>query len=226
MKKNLPAGQPAADLSLPLADAARQLDLSIESAQAIQLITYLRCLERWNRVHNLSAQGSLVDFMVQHVFDSMTLVGPLTRFAKGRPLRVLDAGTGAGFPAVVLAVLRPDWTIAAVDAVAKKVAFVRQAAMESGIANLVAWHSRLESLHPEALFDVVVSRAFSSLDRLIDSTGHLLSPSGVWVAMKGRMPTAEMSGLNRTVGPFHVERVTVPGARVERNLVWMRRIST
>jgi len=206
-----------------LVSGAQQLGLAIDEVQASQLLAYLACLDRWNRVHNLSAQAPPSHFMVQHVFDSMTLVGPLTRHAKGKPLRVLDAGSGAGFPAVVVAALRPGWVVAAVDAVAKKVAFVRQAAAEAGIANLSAHHARLEQLQPLDGFDVVVSRAFASLDKLIASTGHLLAHNGVWVAMKGRVPSDEFARLKEGVKVFHVEPVTVPELNVERNLIWMRR---
>ncbi|HEX6017669.1 MAG TPA: 16S rRNA (guanine(527)-N(7))-methyltransferase RsmG [Burkholderiaceae bacterium] len=206
-----------------LVSGAHQLGLAIDDEQAFRLLAYLACLDRWNRVHNLSAQATLSHYMVQHVFDSMTLVGPLTRHAKGRSLRVLDAGSGSGFPAVVVAALRPDWAIAAVDAVAKKVAFVRQAAAEAGIANLTAHHDRLEHLQPVEGFDVVVSRAFASLDKLIASTGRLLVQNGVWVAMKGRAPSDEFARLNKGVEVFHVEPVTVPELNAERNLIWMRR---
>jgi len=211
------------DLLQRLLAGAHRLGLAIDDGQASQLLAYLACLDRWNRVHNLSAHARLSHFMVQHVFDSMTLVGPLTRHARGRSLRVLDAGSGAGFPAAVIAALRPDWAVAAVDAVAKKVAFVRQAAMEAGIANLAAHHERLEQLRLVVGFDVVVSRAFASLDRLIASTRGLLAQNGVWVAMKGRVPTDEIGRLNEGVEVFHVEPVTVPGLNAERNLIWMRR---
>jgi len=211
------------ELSRRLFSGAHQLGLLIDDGQVSQLLSYLASLERWNRVHNLSAQGSQSDFLVQHVFDSMTLVGPLTRHAKGRPLRVLDAGSGAGFPAAVIAALKPGWTVAAVDAVAKKVAFIRQASVEAGITNLTAQHVRLERLESTERFDVVVSRALAPLGGLITATEHLLAQGGVWVAMKGRVPSGDIAGLSDGVEVFHVEPVTVPGLRAERNLVWMNR---
>lgn len=221
----MPQSSPSHDpeLARRLVEGTRRLGLSISAAQATQLLSYLAGLERWNRVHNLSGQGSPSDFLVQHVFDSMTLVGPLTRYAKGRSLRVLDAGSGAGFPAVVVAVMRPDWLVAAVDAVAKKMAFARQAANEAGIANLVMHHVRLERFQPAERFNVVVSRAFASLDGLVTATEHLLAANGVWVAMKGRSPSSEIAGLAAGVQAFHVEPVTVPGLNAERNLIWMCR---
>ena len=206
-------------------EGAQRLGLLIDGGQADQLLTYLACLQRWNAVHALSAWRRPADLLVHHVFDSMTLVGPLSRYAAGKPLRILDAGSGPGFPAAVLAVLRPDWAVTAVDAVAKKVAFVRQAATEAGIGNLSGQHARLESLRVPGPFDVVVSRAFTSLDRFVALTGHLLKSDGVWVAQKGRRSNDEMNELREGVEVFHVEPVTVPGLAAERHLVWMRRLS-
>jgi 16S rRNA (guanine527-N7)-methyltransferase len=141
-------------------------------------------------------------------------------------LRVLDAGSGAGFPAAVLAVLRPEWALTAADAVAKKMAFVRQAASESGIDNLDAVHVRLEQWRPREAFDVVVSRAFASLSTFVRVTKHLLSADGVWLAQKGQIPGKEIAGLTPGVEVFHVEPVTLPGLEAERHLVWMRKART
>jgi len=211
-------------LSRRLQEYARQLEPSIADLQVKQLIAYLECLHRWNGVHSLSAWKDPSDLLVHHVFDSMSLVGPLQRFAEGRPLRVLDAGSGPGFPAVVLAVMSPSWSVTAVDAVAKKVAFVRQAAAESGIFNLVGSHARLEDMPSSKPFDVVVSRAFGSLDHFTAQTSHLLASGGVWVAQKGRVPTEEMAQLRTDRQVFHVEPVTVPGLDAERHLVWLRKV--
>jgi len=211
-------------LSGRLRAGARQLELSINDAQCKQLIAYLERLDRWNGVHSLSAWKAPSDLLVHHVFDSMSLVGPLRRFAESRPLRILDAGSGPGFPAVVLAVMEPPWSVIAVDAVAKKIAFVRQAATESGIGNLVGSHARLEDMPPSKPFDVVVSRAFGSLDTFAAQTCHLLTAGGVWVAQKGRVPQEEMAQLRDDIQVFHVEPVTVPELDAERHLVWMRKV--
>jgi 16S rRNA (guanine527-N7)-methyltransferase len=120
--------------------------------------------------------------------------------------------------------MRPAWSVTAVDAVAKKVAFIRQAATGSGIANLTGLHARLEDLRPSWPFDVIVSRAFASLDTLTAHTSQLLAPGGAWVAQKGRLPKEEMAQLREEFQVFHVEPVTVPGLHAERHLVWMRKV--
>lgn len=211
------------DPSRRLLDAARRLGLGIEPAQASQMLAYLACLQRWNNVHSLSAWKSPQDLLVHHVLDSLTLVAPLSRLFGTGLLRVLDAGSGPGFPAAVLAAMRREWSVTAVDAVAKKVAFIRQAAAEAGLGNLTALHARLEDLETTTLFDVIVSRAFTSLDRFASFTDHLLRPGGVWVAQKGRVPDDEIARLRRDLRVFHVEPVTVPGLDAERHLIWMDR---
>ena len=211
-------------LSTRLKVGASQLELSIEDGQVKRLLAYLQHLDRWNGVHNLSAWKNPLDFLIHHVFDSMTLLGPLERFAKGQPLRILDAGSGPGFPAAVLAVMLPAWSVTAIDAVAKKISFIRQAAAESRIPNLSAVHVRLEDFAPSTPFDIVVSRAFASLDTFAALTDHLLRPGGAWVAQKGRMPGEEIEQLREDFRVFHVEPVTVPGLDAKRHLIWMRRV--
>ena len=211
------------DLAQRLRRGARQLDLPIDDGQVEQLLAYLAHLHRWNGVHSLSAWKTQADFLIHHVFDSMTLIGPLTRFVDDRLLRILDAGSGPGFPASVLASMRPAWSVTAVDAVAKKVAFIRQAATEAGITNLIGLHARLEDLVPLRPYDIVVSRAFGSLDTFAAQTHRLLAPEGVWVAQKGRLPNEEIKALRVDFQVFHVEPVTVPDLDIERHLVWMRR---
>jgi 16S rRNA (guanine527-N7)-methyltransferase len=137
-------------------------------------------------------------------------------------VQAIDAGTGGGLPAVVLAIMLPQWSVTAVDAVGKKTAFVRQVAGELALHNLVSIHERLERL-PASQNDVIVSRAFSSLRLFVEQTEHLLRADGVWAAMKGKVPVEEISDLPVNCELFHVERLTVPGLDADRCLIWMRR---
>ena len=206
-----------------LQSGATQLGLTLSDAQSQQLLSYLGLLKRWNAVHSLSAWARPSDMVIHHLMDSMTLVSPLDRFAGSKALRVLDAGSGAGFPAAVLAVMRPGWNVTAADAVAKKAAFVRHAAAEARIGNLAAWHGRLEDLRPAIPFDLVVSRALGSLSDFVRWTDGALGPAGVWLAQKGQVPDHEMQVLDSGMEVFHVEQVTVPGLSAQRHLIWLRR---
>ena len=221
----LEAMQKAIDVSelARIRGVATSLHLPLAAVQAQQLLDYLGLLQRWNAVHNLSALQSKEKLLVRLVFDSLTVATALARYAEGRDIRVLDVGSGSGFPAAAIAVARPSWDVAAVDSVSKKAAFIQQAAAESGIANLRAVGARVESLSSTRPFDVIVSKAFGSLRALVAGTERVLVPGGVWVAQKGKYPAGEIAELPSSVEVFHVEPVTVPDLEEDRCLVWLRR---
>jgi 16S rRNA (guanine527-N7)-methyltransferase len=213
----------ARDLDSRLTSALSMLGLVATPEQLQRGLAYASLLERWNAVHNLSATREATELLQQHVIDCLAIVGPLARCAGGRALRVLDAGTGAGLPAVVLSIMRPDWSVTAVDSVGKKIAFLRQAVGELGLTNLHPRQARLERMVPnEGRFDVVTSRAFSSLRQFVEKTRHLIDPQGIWAAMKGRPSQAELHDLPAGCQLFHVEPLRVPGLEAERCLVWIK----
>lgn len=205
-----------------LHEQAQQLGVVLDDRQIGLLLRFAGLLKDWSAVHNLSAIRAEDGILTGHVLDSLAAVAPLARWAAGRSLRVLDVGSGAGLPGVVLAVARPDWSITTVDAVAKKAAFVRQVAGELGLDNLMPLHARVEALPPDARFDVVISRAFAGLGDFVAATRGRLAPRGVWLAMKGLRPDREMASLPATVKVFHVEPIRVPGLQAARCLVWIR----
>ena len=219
----LTLSDPTRDLEPLLSAALSALGLTAESRMRECVLAYVTLLQRWTGVHNLTSARDRTELLQRHVVDCLAIVGPLRRHASGRSLTILDAGTGAGLPAVVIAVMQPKWDVTAVDAVGKKIAFLRQVAGELGLANLHPRQGRLESLTPtEGRFDIVTSRAFSSLRQLVETTRHVIEPTGVWLAMKGKPPEAEARDLPTDCQLFHVEPVTVPGLDADRCLVWMK----
>lgn len=206
-----------------LSVALEALGLDAGPEQRARLLGYVSLLQRWNSVHNLSATRDATELLRLHIIDCLAIVQPLTRYARGRSLHALDAGSGAGLPAVVMSIMLPDWIVTAVDAVGKKTAFLRQVAGELALVNLRPLHARLESISSnERGFDVVASRAFSSLRLFVETTRHLIDPRGMWVAMKGKTPQAEILHLPPECQLFHVEPLVVPGLHAERCLVWMK----
>lgn len=189
--------------------------------RAATLQAYLHLLARWNTVYNLTALRDPSLMRSHHLADSESIVAPLERHADGRPLKILDVGSGGGLPGVVLAIHHPDWDVTCVDAVAKKAGFVRQVALELGLPNLHAEHARVEQLAPVGA-DVVTSRAFASLPDFCAWTRRHLAPQGVWLAMKGRHPDDEIAALPADVEVFHVEPLQVPGLDAERCAIWLR----
>jgi 16S rRNA (guanine527-N7)-methyltransferase len=204
-----------------LASGLDRLELALDADQQARLLAYQALIAKWNRVYNLTAVREPSEMLTHHLLDSLSVVGPLRRHAVGRPLRVLDVGSGAGLPGVVLAIAEPSWHITCVDTVGKKASFIQQAAAELGLRQLRSEHARVEEM-PSARADVITSRAFASLSDFTRLTEKHLAPGGTWMAMKGKTPTAEIAELPVTLDVFHVEPLTVPDLDAERCLVWIR----
>ena len=204
-----------------LAAGLATLGLSVDAAQQATLLAYLALIGKWNRVYNLTAVRDPGEMLTMHLLDSLAVVAPLGRQLGDRPARLLDVGSGAGLPGVVLAIAAPHWQVTCVDTVGKKASFIQQVAAELKLSNLSAQHARVESMTLPPV-DVVTSRAFSSLVDFTRLSRRHLAPGGVWMAMKGKVPTDEQAALPADVDVFHVEQLSVPGLAAERCLLWMR----
>lgn len=208
-----------------LAQGLEALGLSLPPLAPQQLLDYLDLIGRWNKVYNLTAIRDPQQMLSQHLLDCLTVVAPLRTQAATQghadDLRLLDVGSGAGLPGVVLAIANPGWSITCVDTVAKKATFIRQAAAELGLKNLQAVHARVEAMR-EPPFQMITSRAFASLVDFIDLTRERLAPGGTWAAMKAKLTPEERGAVPADVALFHVEPLQVPGLDAERCIVWMR----
>jgi 16S rRNA (guanine527-N7)-methyltransferase len=195
------------------------LGLSLGPRQLDQVLQHLALLHKWNRVHNLTAIHSPEEAARLHALDCLAA---LTVWVSREtpPAQVLDVGSGAGFPAVLMAILWPDTQVLAIDAVAKKAAFVQQVAVQLGLPNLKARHVRAQDLSSQ--YDVITCRAFAALSDVVAWTEHLLRPGGAWVCLKGKPPADEIAQLPSTVSVLAIDPVEVPGLDAERCLVWMK----
>lgn len=209
------------DREVRLEKAVGQLGLELGDAQRAQLLAYLDLIAKWNKVYNLTAVRDPDEMLVQHLFDSLAAVAPLWRQTGGRPIRLLDVGAGAGLPGVVFAICCPEVEVDCVDTVGKKAAFIQQAATQLGLRNLRGVHDRVENLRGP--YDVICCRAFASLPDFVSWSESALARQGVWLAMKGKRPDAELAALPASVEVFHVEQLQVPELSAERCVVWMRR---
>ena len=208
------------DALTTLKSGAAELGLSLSDAQFGQLLGYLALIQKWNKVYNLTAVRDPQEMLTHHLLDSLTAISPLVRHTGGQPAKVLDVGSGGGLPGIVLAICRPELDVSCVDTVGKKAAFIQQVAASLKLSNLHGIHARVETL--TGPFDVICCRAFASLPDFVTWSRAALAQQGVWMAMKGKHPQAEIDGLPTGVQVFHVEPLTVPGLDVERCMVWMR----
>ena len=200
------------------------LGLSLSDAQVRQLLDYQSLIGKWNKVYNLTAVRDPAEMLTHHLLDSLAAVAPLQRHVQGRGLAaasLLDVGSGAGLPGVVLAICCPNLAVTCVDTVGKKAAFIKQAALAMGLGNLTGLHARVETLTQP--FDVICSRAFASLADFTSWSQAALAPGGVWMALKGKHPAEELALLPPGVAVFHVEPLTVPGLDAERCIIWLQK---
>lgn len=218
-----PTTRPA--LARELSEGAQALGLALSATQEEQLLAYLDLIHKWNRVYNLTAIRDPRDMLTQHLLDSLALIPALRRLRPAGNVSLLDVGSGAGLPGVVVAIALPQARVTCVDTVAKKATFIRQVAAELRLSGLTGLHARVEDL-PPVQADVVTSRAFASLIDFVHLTRQHLAPGGIWLAMKGKVPTEEMVALAGEVEVFHVEQLSVPGLAADRCLVWMRPLHT
>ncbi|MGH6638823.1 MAG: 16S rRNA (guanine(527)-N(7))-methyltransferase RsmG [Polaromonas sp.] len=199
-----------------------QLDLSAQ--QIGQLLDYQALIAKWTQVYNLTAVRDPAEMMTHHLLDSLAAIAPLQHYLQkaglGQGARLLDVGSGAGLPGVVVAICCPAVAVSCVDTVAKKAAFIKQAALALKLPNLTGLHARVENIAQP--FDVICSRAFASLADFTQWSAGALAPQGVWMAMKGKHPADELAILPPGTEVFHVEQLQVPGLDAERCIVWMR----
>lgn len=214
----------APDLRATLQAGLQALKLELSEWQIQQLLDYQALIAKWTQVYNLTAVRDPAEMMTHHLLDSLAAIAPLRRHLQESGLenasRLLDVGSGAGLPGVVIAICCPTVAVTCVDTVAKKAAFIKQAALALKLPNLTGLHARVESI--DQPFDVICSRAFASLVDFTQWSASALAGQGVWMALKGKYPADELAALPPEVTMFHVEQLQIPGLNAERCILWLR----
>ena len=208
-----------------IASAASELGFRLSESQSDALARYAALLMRWNTVHNLTAIESPAHVLTHHLLDSLAIVPEIQIISGARLVNVLDVGAGGGLPGIPLAIAAPNLRVTLIDKVQKKFAFLTQAKLELALDNVTCVHGRVETLHTESPFELIVARAFTSLFEFVGLTRHLLVKNGWWCAMKGTLPAAELAELKRSMPDVRVARTVrlhVPHLNAERHLVLMQ----
>ena len=202
-------------LGSDLQGGCKALGLSLEQKQLDRLLAYLQLLIKWNRAYNLTAVREPAQMVPRHLLDSL-VIHP---YVRGR--RLIDVGTGAGLPGVPLAILCPGRDFHLLDSNGKKARFLFQVKTALGLDNMTVHHARVESFEAGEPFNVVLSRAFASLQDMVAGCRHLLARDGRFLAMKGAYPGPELEAVAGQCDIAAVHPLRVPGLAEQRHLVEM-----
>jgi len=200
-----------------LIEGLQRMDLALSDQVIDQLMTYLDLVEKWNRVYNLTAIREREEMIKLHFLDSLSILKHV------HVKNILDVGSGAGFPGIVLAITKPELKVTVMDSVNKKTTFMQQVKSELSLMNLDVVNSRVEDYQPTTLFEAVTSRAFSNLKNMMSLTQHTLQKEGVWLAMKSKDVKQEVEAFEKN--QFTLIPLEVPFINAERYLVILKKDS-
>ncbi|MBO9491284.1 16S rRNA (guanine(527)-N(7))-methyltransferase RsmG [Endozoicomonas sp. G2_1] len=190
-----------------------QTPLQVSPAQRQQLVAYVELLNKWNKAYNLTSVRNPEDMLVKHILDSL-VVGP-----KLAGQHFIDVGTGPGLPGIPLAILYPERNFVLLDSLGKRITFLRQVVFQLKLTNVTPMLSRVEEFQPEQPFDGVLSRAFASLQDMVNWCQHLIDTNGRFYALKGLLPEQEFSELPDNIQVSASHQLQVPQLDGERHLI-------
>lgn len=196
---------------------ALEMGASLSDETIQTLVRYLAMLEKWNKAYNLTAIRDVEQMITLHLLDSLATLPYIT----GE--KIIDVGTGPGLPGMVLAICYPNKQFTLLDSNGKKTRFLTQVKMELGINNVTVMNERVEKHAHQGEYDHVISRAFASLQDMINWTLPLPKETGNFLAMKGVYPSDEIAALPKEVDVILTEPLNVPNIQAERHMVVMTR---
>ena len=196
-----------------LCEGAELMDLTLSEHQTDQLLAYHELIGKWNKVYNLSAIRDPIESIKKHFLDSLSIVPFI------RPGLLLDVGSGAGLPGIVIAIMRSNTNVFTIDSVGKKCRFMQTVKTELSLDNLTVINDRVESFNYDESFPQIVSRAFSSTIDTIEKTRHLISSDGRYLLMKGdNLNKENLQKVNYKVHSLRVPYVSDKRTLLEINI--------
>jgi len=196
----------------------KEINLTFDESQVKQLNDYLELLIKWNKAYNLTAITNPQKMVAYHVLDSLAIINEI-------PHRgfCLDVGTGAGLPGIPLAIMLAESKWVLLDSNGKKTRFVQQAIASCGLSNVKVVHSRIQDYHADSSFDVIVSRAFSSVSDFVSSVTPIWQTGTRLITMKTELSAAELQPLDSAIYKLEINQLQVPGIAEKRSLVTIQR---
>lgn len=202
------------DIAKRLKSGAEDMKVFLADEMLERLVDYIYLLHKWNATYNLTALKNPGEMLTHHVLDSLSVVPFLDKSRN-----ILDVGSGGGLPGLVLAVVYPEKHVSLIDVVQKKTAFLNQVRIELGLDNVTVHTGRVEKMQMDKKFDAIISRAFSSLPDFVGLSEHLLDRNGRFYAMKGLIPSDEISNLPSGWKVERIEALNVPSLDAQRHLI-------
>jgi len=196
-----------------LSSLLAQTDIALTELQQQQLVQYVELLDKWNKAYNLTSVRNPSEMVVKHIMDSLMVAPHLA----GK--QYIDVGTGPGLPGIVLAIALPDTQFVLLDSLGKRVRFLMQVKHALGLDNVTPVQSRVEDYQPSVKLDGVLSRAFASLQDMVQWCEHLIDNSGRFIALKGQFPEQELENLPTGVHFEQKISLEVPELDAERHLI-------
>ncbi|WP_158972816.1 16S rRNA (guanine(527)-N(7))-methyltransferase RsmG [Paraglaciecola sp. L3A3] len=202
-----------------LENSLQDCNLTITIDQQQKLVAFVIMIDKWNKTYNLTSVRDPEQMMIKHIVDSI-VVSPYLEESQ-----YIDVGTGPGLPGIPLAIMCPDKNFILLDSLGKRVRFMKQVAYELKIDNIQPVQSRVEDFEPEVKLDGVLSRAFASLKDMLHWCQHLVDSQGVFLALKGQLPIAEINELPAEFKVLETIRLDVPKLEGERHIVKIKKQS-
>ncbi|WP_339724191.1 16S rRNA (guanine(527)-N(7))-methyltransferase RsmG [uncultured Paraglaciecola sp.] len=202
-----------------LKSSLKNCELAVTEPQQQQLIRYVLMMHKWNKTYNLTSVRAPQQMVLKHIVDSIVVAPFLDK------THYIDVGTGPGLPGIPLAIMCPTKHFILLDSLGKRVRFMKQVAYELKIDNIQPVQSRVEDFVPSVEIDGVLSRAFASLKDMLHWCQHLVDSHGVFLALKGQLPTEELQELPLGFTLQETIKLDVPGLEGERHIVKIKKQS-
>lgn len=194
-----------------IAEGLNELGFKNDPLLIEKLEIYLATLKKWNKVYNLTAINEDSEIIVKHFLDSLSVNQYIQNSG-----RILDVGTGAGFPGLILALFNPEKSFVLVDGVSKKISFLQEMIGKLNLKNVIAVHTKVEQYNVAEQFDIIISRAFADIKKMTKLTSHLIKDGGKFIAMKGPDVMSELDDISL---PFVHYDITVPFLEGTRKII-------